>query len=71
MAEIETKTEAVIHLSNEEVAEIRGWTSTIDWEAHPLARDIYIGLGGDEYDPEEEHVTGSSTSGLITFEKVN
>lgn len=71
MAAIETKMEAVIRLSNEEVTEIRGWMSTIDWERHPLAQDLYIGLGGDEYDPESENVEGASTSGLLTFEKRN
>ncbi len=69
MAEIQTKTEAVIHLNTEEVEEIRGWFSVIDWAAHPLAEEIYAGLGGNVNNPAEE-VTVSTDYGTVVFTKV-
>lgn len=67
MAEIQTKTEAVIHLDSGEVAEIRGWLGAIDWAAHPLAEEIYAGLGGDPDAPYG--VTASADYGLVIFTK--
>lgn len=67
MAEIQTKTEAVIRLNTEEVEEIRGWLGAIDWAAHPLAEEIYAGLGGDTDAPDG--VTASADYGLVIFTK--
>lgn len=69
MAEIQTKTEAVIRLNTEEVEEIRGWFSVIDWEVHPLAAEIYVGLGGDYEDPGVEYVEPLVDLGVVQFNK--
>lgn len=70
MAEIQTKTEAVIRLTNEEVEEIRGWFSVIDWVAHPLAAEIYEGLGGAINDPDGDGFTVATDYGTAIFTKV-
>lgn len=69
MAEIQTKTEAVIRLDTDEVEEIRMWTAVIDWEAHPLAEKIHVGLGGDPDGYDGESVTVDTTGGTVVFTK--
>lgn len=69
MAEIQTKTEAVIRLMNEEVEQVRGWFSVIDWSEHPLAREIYEGLGGDLADPGIECIEPLVDLGVVQFNK--